>query len=372
MNKQPTIQSRKTLDKIESYQPGKPVWEIKKMYGLSHIIKLASNENPLGPSPKIIRAILSALPELNRYPDAHTTTLKEHLADHLDLTPENLIITNGGDELIKLISETYLEPEDEIVVPSPTFSEYEFGAHLMGAAIKTVPLEADYAFNVSAILGAITDRTKLVYICSPNNPTGTYLSRQDLAHLLDQIPDGVLVVLDAAYNQYATAEDYTTGVEFVRQGYPILVLQTFSKIYALAGIRVGFGIAPQSVIQKILKVKEPFNVNSLAQIAAITALGDEEHYEKSLAENTKGRKQLYEAFDEMNIPYTVSMSNFILAKLGPNAGTIYQELLSRGIILRYGDTWGLPEHIRISVGTLEENQIVIQNLREIISKTPGH
>ncbi|MFS0556776.1 histidinol-phosphate transaminase [Brevibacillus sp. 179-C9.3 HS] len=366
MSKLPTIHSRKTLEKIQSYQPGMPIWELKKMYGLSHVIKLASNENPLGPSPKIIRAILGSLPELHRYPDANTTTLKEHLADHLKLSPEHLLVTNGGDELIKLLSETYLEPEDEIVVPSPTFREYEFGAHVMGAAIKTVPLEADYAFNVSAILAAITDRTKLVYLCSPNNPTGTYLTRQDLAVLLDQLPDGVLLVLDAAYSHYATAEDYTTGMEFVRQGYPILVLQTFSKIYALAGIRVGFGVAHPFVIQKILKVKEPFNVNSLAQTAAITALGDVEHYDKSLAENTKGRKQLYDAFDEMNISYTVSMSNFVLAKLGPNAGAIYQELLARGIILRYGDTWGLPEHIRISVGTLEENQILIENLRELL------
>ncbi|WP_429840762.1 histidinol-phosphate transaminase [Brevibacillus sp. FIR094] len=366
MKQLPTTQSRKTLEKIQSYQPGMPIWEIKKMYGLSHIIKLASNENPLGPSPKIIRAILGAIPELHRYPDAHTTTLKEHLADHLELSTEHLIVTNGGDELIKLISETYLETEDEIVVPSPTFSEYEFGAHLMGAAIKTVPLEADYAFNVSAILAAITDRTKLIYLCSPNNPTGTYLTRQDLTALLDKLPDGILVVLDAAYSHYATADDYTSGIEFVRQGYPVLVLQTFSKIYALAGIRVGFGVAHPSVIQKILKVKEPFNVNSLAQTAAITALGDVEHFEKSLMENTKGRKQLYDAFDEMNIPYTVSMSNFIFAKLGPNAGRIYQELLERGIILRYGDTWGLPEHIRISVGTLEENQILIQNLRELL------
>ncbi|MEJ8545848.1 histidinol-phosphate transaminase [Brevibacillus borstelensis] len=349
------VKSRETLDKIKTYIPGMPIWEVKKLYGLSSVVKLASNENPLGPSPKVIQAIHSSLAELHRYPDSK-----------LDLSQNQLIVTNGGDELIKLLSETFLEPEDEIVLPSPTFSEYEFGADLMGAVIKSVPFDDEYRFDISAILSALSERTKLVYICSPNNPTGTYLPREDLKRLLDQLPDGILVVLDSAYSHYATAEDFTNGVEFVRLGYPIVVLQTFSKIYALAGIRVGFGAAPENVIQKILKVKEPFNVNALAQVAATAALEDHEHFQKSLLENSIGREQLYKAFEELRIPFTESMANFILAEVGPNAELIYNALLKRGVIVRYGATFGLPNHIRFSIGAVRENEFLIQTLREVM------
>ncbi|WP_242985930.1 histidinol-phosphate transaminase [Oceanobacillus zhaokaii] len=360
------IKPRTALKNIEPYTPGKPIWELQQELNLDKVIKLASNENPFGPSPKGVEAISSELAELNRYPDADTVALKEAIAKSLSVKKEQIIVTNGADELITLISEAFLEKEDEIIVPSPSFSEYDFGAQIMGATIVPVPLEEGFQFNVQKIVDAITEQTKLLYLCSPNNPTGTYLSKTELDQLLQAVPNNVLVVFDGAYSHYATADDYTNGIEYVRAGKPILVLQTFSKIYGLAGIRVGFGIAPQSIIQSILKVKEPFNVNSLAQAAATAAIMDAEHVEKSREGNSAGREQLYQAFQNLNLDYIKTESNFILVKFGPNAEKIYHDLLAKGVILRYGKTWGLPEYVRVSIGTEEENLYFIESLTSIL------
>jgi histidinol-phosphate aminotransferase len=368
MNRINLIKHREALNHIEPYTPGKPLWEVQKELGLTRVIKLASNENPIGPSPIALEIIANSLSGLNRYPDAHVVELKTAIASNLSLTAEQLIVTNGADELITLISETYLEPDDEIIVPSPSFSEYDFGAHLMGAKVVPVPLDYEYQFNLDMILSAVTNRTKLVYICSPNNPTGTYLPKNMLEKLLQSLPNHILVVFDSAYSHFATNKDYTDGLEYVCSGYPIIVLQTFSKIYGLAGLRVGFGAAPESIIQSIVHVKEPFNVNSIAQVAATAAIGDQEHLEKSKKVNTEGREQLYKAFTELGLRFTESMSNFILVHLGKNAKEIYQQLLANGVIVRYGDTWELPEHIRISIGTLEENHILIEAISSILLK----
>jgi histidinol-phosphate aminotransferase len=360
------ILKRRALDRIKPYTPGKPLWEVKEELGLHQVIKLASNENPLGASPKAIEAISNLLNELNRYPDAHAVELKKTIASCLDLKTDQLIITNGADELITLISETYLEPSDEIIVPFPSFSEYDFGAQLMGAKVVPVPLDHEYQFNIESILAAVTEHTKLIYICSPNNPTGTYMPKLMLEELLHSLPKNILVVFDSAYSHFAANEDYTNGLEFVRSDYPIIVLQTFSKIYGLAGVRVGFGAAPESIIQSILHVKEPFNVNSLAQAAAAAAITDEEHVNHSKKVNTKGREQLYNALTEFGIKYTKSMSNFILIAFGANAKEVYQQLLALGVIVRYGDIWGLPGHIRISIGTQEENTVLIEAISSIL------
>ncbi|MDM5334008.1 histidinol-phosphate transaminase [Ureibacillus composti] len=366
MNTIDMVNYRKALNDIKPYIPGKPLWEVQEELGLKEVIKLASNENPLGPSPKALDALKSGLSEINRYPDAHAVKLKSVIASRLSLSSHQLIITNGADELITLISETFLESDDEIIVPFPSFSEYDFGAHLMGAKVVPVSLDEHYQFNIDSILAAVTDKTKLIYICSPNNPTGTYLPKSRLETLLDLLPKHILVVFDSAYSHFATNEDYTDGLEYVRIGYPIIVLQTFSKIYGLAGIRVGFGVAPESIIQSILRVKEPFNVNSLAQIAAAAAIADEEHIARSKQVNTEGRELLYKFLHALGLHYTESMSNFILVKFGTVAKEIYDDLLSHGIIVRYGDTWGMPEHIRISIGTQDENsKLIVAILRSI-------
>ncbi|MBP1989800.1 histidinol-phosphate transaminase [Paenibacillus eucommiae] len=362
------VEARKTLHNITPYTPGKPIWELQSELGATKVIKLASNENPIGPSPKALEAIGGSLLDIHRYPDSSTSKLREIIAAQLHMKPEQFIITNGGDELITLVSEAFLEPGDEIIVPAPSFSEYEFGAHLMGANIVTVPLGESFSFNIDAIVNAVTNRTKLLCVCSPNNPTGTYLSKSVLHHLLDVLPKHILVLFDAAYSQYATAADYTNGLEFVREGYPIVVLQTFSKIYGLAGLRVGFGAASETIIQHIRKVKEPFNVNSLAQAAAAAAFHDVEHVNLSLQVNTQGKEQLSRSFEELSLSFTESMSNFVLVELGSRAKSVYEQLLAKGIIVRYGGIWGLPHHIRVSVGTEEENSVFIRELTEILSR----
>lgn len=268
-----------------------------------------------------------------------------------------------------LISRAYLEPGDEIVVPDPTFSEYEFGAFLMSGTVIKVPLRDQFAFSAEDILSVITERTKIVYLCTPNNPTGTYISELEMKKLLDHLPARVLVVIDTAYRHYATAPDYSDGIDFIKMGYPVITLNTFSKIYGLAGIRVGYGAASEGIIRTLLQVKEPFNVNALAQAAASAALGDEEHVQESCRMNEQGRQQIYDGLSRLSIPYYESMSNFILAELGEQAGQIYQQLLESGIIVRSATGWGLPHHIRISVGTAEENQVLLESLSEIIANS---
>jgi histidinol-phosphate aminotransferase len=360
------IQPRKALQHIQPYHPGKPIWEVQKELGIDWVIKLASNENPLGPSQKAIEAISNSLLGINRYPDANAIELKEAIASRLQLQTEQIILTNGADELITLISETFLEEGDEVIVPSPSFSEYDFGAHLMGAKIVPVALGERFEYDIEVIISAVTEQTKIIYICSPNNPTGTYMTKGQLQELLDSIPEKVLVVFDGAYSHYVEADDYTNGMNYVTLGYPIVVLQTFSKIYGLAGIRVGFGSAPEAIVQSILKVKEPFNVNMLAQAGAVAAIADEIHIQKSREVNKLGRESLYRAFSNLGLHYVESMSNFVLVKLGSNAKDVYNKLMAKGVIVRYGDTWGLPEYVRISVGTPEENAILIGLMSSIL------
>jgi histidinol-phosphate aminotransferase len=360
------VQVRAALHNLKPYSPGKPIWEVQQELGLQQVIKLASNENALGPSPKALEAVRGAISDLHRYPDAQTIDLRSKIADSFRLSPEQIIVTNGGDELIKLVSETFLESGDEIVVPEPSFSEYEFGGHLMGATVKTVRLKENYQYEVKDLLNAVTARTKLLFLCSPNNPTGTILSKTQLQHILDALPKHVLVVLDTAYSHYVSSSEYTEGIEFVQAGYPILILKTFSKVYGLAGIRVGFGVASQEIIRSILQVKEPFNVNALAQVAAAAAIEDDGHVQISSQLVIQERQRLYRVFQELGLSYTESMSNFILVKLGQEASKFVQKLMERGVIVRFGGIWGLTQHIRITIGTAEENDILIEKMRELL------
>ncbi|RRJ67294.1 histidinol-phosphate transaminase [Paenibacillus oralis] len=361
------IPVRGALRNLSPYSPGKPIWELQQELGLSNIIKLASNENPLGPSPKALEVVAQSLSDLHRYPDASTVRLRQALAAHHQMTPEQFIVSNGGDELITLIAKTFLEQEDEVIVCSPSFSEYEFGTHLMGATVVQVPLGPSFKFDREAIINAVTARTRWLCLCSPNNPTGTYLTRKDLHYILDALPKDILVLLDAAYSQFATASDYTDGLEFVRAGYPVIVLQTFSKLHGLAGLRAGYGAASETLIQQIVKVKEPFNVNALAQIAATAALRDNEHIRLTLETNREGKLQLYHAFQKMGLPYVESMGNFVLVEFGAEAKGVYESLMARGIIVRYGEIWNLPRHLRISIGNREEISALTQAIADILA-----
>ncbi|HSJ37078.1 MAG TPA: histidinol-phosphate transaminase [Planococcus sp. (in: firmicutes)] len=360
------IKTRKTLDIIQPYSPGKPIWEVQKELGLERVIKMASNENPLGPSPKAVKAIQESLADLNRYPDADASVLRGAIAERYGVEKQQVITTNGADELITLISEAFLEQGDEIIVPSPSFSEYDFGAHIMGAVVKPVSFDEGFQYNIDKLVEAVTNKTKIIYICSPNNPTGTYISKEQMENLLARLKD-VLVVFDGAYSQFADEADYTDGLEFVTAGHPVIALQTFSKIYGIAGVRIGFGIASEEIIKSVLKVKEPFNVNTLAQIAAAAAITDTEHVEASFNANKKGRDFLYASFEKLGLSYTRTTANFILVQVGANGEEVYGQLMAKGIIVRYGKTWGLPEHIRVTIGTEEENEFFINKLTEILT-----
>jgi histidinol-phosphate aminotransferase len=237
----------------------------------------------------------------------------------------------------------------------------------MGAKVKTVPLKENYQYDVEDILNSVTGRTKILFLCSPNNPTGTILLKSQLQQILDSLPKNVLVVLDTAYSHYVSSSDYTDGIEFVKAGYPLLILQTFSKVYGLAGIRVGFGVSSQEIIHSILQVKEPFNVNALAQVAAAAAIGDDEHVQLSSQLVKRERQRLYGAFQELGLNHTESMSNFILVELGTNANQLFQKLMEKGVIVRFGGTWGLTQHVRVTVGTPEENDLLIEKLRELLA-----
>lgn len=363
------IRPRGVLSRMKPYSPGKPIWEVQRELGIDKVTKLASNENPIGPSPLAVQAIQSYLTDIHRYPDADTIDLCSAIAGKLEALPEQVLVTNGADELITLLSETFLEEGDEVIVPSPTFSEYEFGANLMGASVVQVPLREDYRYEIADLLAAVTEKTKLLYICSPNNPTGTYMTKQDLHALMDKLPPHVLVIFDGAYSHFVTADDYCDGLELVRQGYPIIVTQTFSKIYGLAGIRVGYGIASASILRNIRQVKEPFNVNALAQIGAVAAIQDDAHLEATREMNKLGREQLYSSLQELGFNFTRSMSNFVLVELGPDAKAIYDQLMRKGVILRYAGAWNLPNHVRISIGTPEDHEAFISALREVLQES---
>ncbi|PZD96746.1 histidinol-phosphate transaminase [Paenibacillus sambharensis] len=362
------VSPRGALSQLTPYTPGKPIWEVQQELGLERVIKLASNENPLGPSPKALEAVQAWIADSHRYPDAHAAVLKNTIAGAHSLQPENVAAGNGADELIKLVSEAYLDAGDEIVIPSPTFSEYEFGARLMGAGVVSVPLGEGFEYNVQNILQALTPRTKLIYLCSPNNPTGTCLRRDQLVQLLEAVPPGILIILDAAYSHYADEPDYTDGIEFVQKGCPLLVLQTCSKIYGLAGLRVGYALAPAAIVAAVEQVREPFNVNALAQAAAAAALTDSEHIQASRACVARGREQLYGIFDRLGLSYTRSSGNFILVHVGERAGEVYERLLHAGIIVRSGVGWGLPDYLRISIGTEEENRLLGEELNTILQQ----
>jgi histidinol-phosphate aminotransferase len=359
--------TRSVLEIMKPYSPGKPIWEVQQELGIEEVVKLASNENPLGASKKAKEAIINYLSEIHRYPDANTTKLREAISHYYHVNEEQIIVGNGADELITLISETFLEEGDEIIVPSPSFSEYEFGANLMGAKVVTVPLTTKFEYDMSLILKSITDKTKIIYLCSPNNPTGTYIKKDVLDDFFKQLPKNLIVVFDGAYSHYANRDDYTNGIEYVKNGNSVIVIQTFSKIYGLAGIRVGYGISLPEIVNSIHKVREPFNVNALAQVAGEAALNDYEHVKNSQHVTEQGRNYLYDEFNNLGVSYIESMSNFILVEIGNDALSVYKQLLQKGIIVRYGNVWGLPNHLRITIGNDFENKKLIEVLKDLIA-----
>ncbi|MBS4026044.1 MAG: histidinol-phosphate transaminase [Clostridia bacterium] len=356
---------REAIMAIRPYVPGKPVEEVKREFGLTDIIKLASNENPVGPSKRVIQAMKEACEKINYYPDAGGYDLKQALAAFCGVEPENIILGNGSDENIKMVAEAFLNPGEEVILGSPSFPTYDYAGKLMAGKMVPVPLK-NFTYDLEAILAKITDNTKIVIICNPNNPTGTMVTKEELTGFLAQVPEHVIVILDEAYAEYVEREDYPDGIEYFKQGKKVIVLRTFSKIYGLAGIRVGYGIADKELIGYIERVKEPFNVNVVAQAAAIVALEDQEHVNYCREENAKGLAYIEEELAKMGLTWVESHTNFLLVNVQADSRKLFDELLKLGVIIRPGFIWGLNEYIRVTVGTPAENQKFIEALSQAL------
>ncbi len=358
---------REPLLSIRPYVPGRPIQDVMREFKLDHVIKMASNENPAGPSPKAIAAIQGMLQDLHRYPDGAAQDLRSAIASHVRLPETAVFVGNGSDEVIKMIAETFLQPGDELLVPFPSFSQYDFGAQIMGATVVPVPLRSAFEYDLDLMREHVTEKTKLVYLCSPNNPTGTSLSHRAAAHFIESLPEKVIVVCDEAYLEYVDTPDPLRSIDWIEAGKPVLSLRTFSKMYGLAGMRLGYAIGNPSLIRYLHQVREPFNVNAMAQAAAIAALGDEAHVMKSREMNRLGKEQLYRGFERLRISYIPTQGNFLLAEVG-NGMLVFQELQKRGVIVRAGFP-GIPEYIRVSIGTTEENEQFLKALAEVLGKS---
>ena len=356
---------KKDVLDIRSYQPGKPIEELQREFGLKKVIKLASNENPLGPSPKAILMIKKNLKNLNRYPDSNCYYFKEKLSKRLKLSRENFIITNGSDEITNLILRAFLNKGEVVIISKPTFLIYQICSKISGAKIKFIPLK-NFKYDLEKMKEAITERTKIVFIANPDNPTGTYVNRREVELFLKDIPENVICYFDEAYYELVEAKDFPDMIGYLSSK-NIIISRSFSKSYGLAGLRCGYGIARKEFIEYLDRVREPFNVNYLAQVAAIAALDDEDFLKETRRTVFEGKRFLYRGFEKLGIDYIPTQANFILFEI-KDSQKIYLDLLKRGIITREMSQWGLKDFIRVTVGKKEENFRFIEALKHILRR----
>ena len=364
---------RPALAELVPYEPGKPVEEVQRELGLDRVVKLASNEGQFGPLPEALAALERLAPELNRYPDGGAYRITHALAEKHGLGPENVAIAAGADAVIAYLSLAVLDPGDEIVCGWPSFPSYVIDAMKMGAEPRRVPL-ADHRYDLEALLAAVTPRTKLLYVCNPNNPTGTMVTRSELDRFFDRVPDQLLVVLDEAYFEYVELRDYPDGIEeyLKRDARHVLVLRTFSKIYGLAGLRVGYGVGPVDVVEAIRKVRNAFDVNQAAQDLALASLGSEEEIERRRRATADGRAAIERALVESGFPVAgPAVANFLFAEVGEDASRLFEALLREGVIVRPLAGFGAPEAIRVTVGDPEENELFAAALERVVAVRAG-
>lgn len=356
---------RKDILKIEAYKPGKPIAEVERELGIKNVIKLASNENCLGPSPKALKAVVKALPGVSLYPEGTCFYLKKKLSGKLKVKESNLMFGNGSDELIDIILKTLREPGAEIITSDVTFVEYKICAAINDFSVKAIPLK-DFTFDLGSMKEAISKNTRAIFIANPNNPTGTYVNASQVADFLEGIPEDVFVVFDEAYIEYAQGEenDFPDLIPLINKK-NIAILRTFSKIYGLAGLRIGYMAACPDFIQYAERVRQPFNVNSIAQAAAESALDDTAFVKKTTALISREKKFLYEAFSKLGIWFKESAANFIFIRMNEDMRKIFSELLKKGIIIREMSQYDLSNYARITIGTRRENKRLIAALKEV-------
>lgn len=356
---------------IIPYEPGKPIEELERELGIKDSVKLASNENPIGPSQEAIRAIEDSLPNIHRYPDGSGFYLKGTISDYFNVKTSEIILGNGSNEIIELSVRTFLNPGDEVVIADQSFVVYQIVTQSANCKKIIVPLK-NFTHDLNGMADAVSKKTKMIFISNPNNPTGTAVGRGDIERFMGRLRDDIIVVFDEAYYEYVEREDFPDTVKYVRDGKNVIVLRTFSKIYGLAGLRIGYGFARDEIVGFMNRVRQPFNVNSLAQIGAVAALKDKSHLERSREVNRNGKEYLYGEFRRLGLDYIPTEANFILVKVGNgstsspcNGREIYNKLLKKGVIVRAMDGYKLPDYIRVTVGLPEENERFIEALLEI-------
>ncbi|MFQ5509446.1 MAG: histidinol-phosphate transaminase [Leptospirillia bacterium] len=357
------IRAQDHIAGIVPYKPGKPISELSRELGIDHIIKLASNENPVGPSPKAVAALKEALDEggLHRYPDGGGFYLKEALSARWGLSPDHFILGNGSNEVIEFLCRTFLGPGEEVVAADLTFVVYRLITTAAGGRIVEVPLK-DHRHDLPAMADAVGPDTRMLFICNPNNPTGTYNTEGEVESLLSRVPDDLIVVFDEAYAEYATAPDYPNTLPILNERPNTVILRTFSKVYGIPALRIGYGVTSPEIVDLMNRVRQPFNANELAQRAALAALSDDAHVRASLAVNEAGKVQLAKLFDGLGLVHLPTEANFVYVNVGMDGGPVFEACLKRGVIIRHihGD-W-----VRVTIGLPEELDRFAEVLTEVL------
>ena len=351
--------------KVTPYVGGKPIDEVKRELGLKSVIKLASNENPYGPSPKVLKAITAAAKDVNRYPDGSCFELRKELAKRLKVRPEQFVFGCGSDEVIVLALRAFICEGDEAIMAKPSFLVYSIVSAAMGAKLVEVPLKG-LKYDLAAMKAAVTERTKIVFIGNPDNPSGQYATKDEIAQFLDGFPENVLVFFDEAYFEYVSAQDYPDTLSLLKTKRNIIVARTFSKLYGLAGMRIGYGIADPEVADLMNRAREPFNVTSVAQAAALAALRDPAYYRRIGVEARRERDAICQALAKMGVVFSKGATNFIQVRTDRNSTELANALLRKGVIVRNMAAWGLSNYIRVSIGTPAENKRFLRALKEVL------
>ncbi|MBZ0167622.1 MAG: histidinol-phosphate transaminase, partial [Candidatus Omnitrophica bacterium] len=341
--------AKKTVLTIKPYVPGKPIDEVKRELGLKSVIKLASNENPYPPSPKVLKAMERSLHSVNRYPNGDCHVLRLELSKFLNVKPEQLIFGNGSDELIVLAVRLFVREGDEVIIAKPSFLVYDIASKIAGAHIKSIPLQ-NFHYDLDKMKKAITSKTRIIFLGNPDNPAGTYLTQAAVEEFIRDIPKSVLVFFDEAYFEYVRANDYVDSLALLARYPNIVVTRTFSKMYGLAGLRVGYGVCRAEVSDLFNRIREPFNVNSVAQAGAVACLKDQGYY-RNVARQVEGQREfLLQGLTRLNLKYQPSCTNFILVDVKIDAKTMTQQLMQKGVIVRDMSVWGMKSYIRVSIG----------------------
>ncbi len=357
---------------LQPYTPGKPLAELERDYGIRDAVKLASNENPLGPSPTVLAALQAEFADLARYPDGNGFALKAALADRLGVSAEQITLGNGSNDVLELVARAFLTPQSAAVFSAHAFAVYPIVTQAIGARANVAAAHdgsrgQKFAHDLDAMLAAIDQDTRVVFIANPNNPTGTWLAKSELRAFVERVPDDVIVVIDEAYFEYVSEREYPDALQWVGEFPNLLVTRTFSKVYGLAALRVGYGVSQVELADILNRVRQPFNVNSFALAAAGAALADEAHLLRSVRVNRDGMQQLADGLRALEVDFIPSVGNFIAADVGGDAGRVYEQLLREGVIVRPVESYGMPGYLRISVGLAQENRRLLEALAKALA-----